>query len=115
LHHPSELRWDPLSRTQREGLRPSHSNARHGGPQIGRIFAYEEALRVQTNEEQVGAAVVPLVPPLRVRYSLERLSFLAVRRRSSEPHLKLGLSHENPGLHEVNMDRAWHCHVMALF
>jgi len=38
---------DPLSRTQREGLRPSHSNARHGGPQIGRIFAYKEALRVQ--------------------------------------------------------------------
>jgi hypothetical protein len=38
---------DPLSHTQWEGLRPSHSNARHGGPQIGRIFAYEEALRVQ--------------------------------------------------------------------
>jgi len=38
---------DPLSRTQRERLCPSHSNARHGGPQVGRIFAYEETLRVQ--------------------------------------------------------------------
>ena len=38
---------DPLSRTQREGLRPSHSNTGHGGPQVGRIFAYEETLRVQ--------------------------------------------------------------------
>ena len=38
---------DPLSHTQREGLRSSHSNARHGGPQVGRIFAYEETFRVQ--------------------------------------------------------------------
>jgi hypothetical protein len=38
---------DPLSRTQREGPRPSHSDTGHGGPQVRRIFAYEETLRVQ--------------------------------------------------------------------
>jgi hypothetical protein len=80
----------PLSRTQREGLRPGHGNARHGWAQVGRIFAYEETLRVQVrallvltvrestltwhclgcqaHEEQVGA--VPSVP-FCVWYSLE--------------------------------------------
>jgi hypothetical protein len=37
---------NPLSRAQREGLRPSDCNAGHGGTQVGRILAYEEALRV---------------------------------------------------------------------
>lgn len=38
---------NPLSRSQREGLRPSDCYAGHGGTQVGRILAYEEALRVQ--------------------------------------------------------------------
>jgi len=37
---------DPISRAQREGLRPSDCNAGHGRAQVGRILAYEEALRV---------------------------------------------------------------------
>lgn len=37
---------DPLSRAQREGLHPSDCNAGHGRTQVGRILAYEEALRV---------------------------------------------------------------------
>jgi hypothetical protein len=37
---------NPLSRAQREGLRPSDCNAGHGRTQVGRILAYEEALRV---------------------------------------------------------------------
>jgi len=37
---------DPLSRAQREGLRPSDCNAGHGRTQVGGILAYEEALRV---------------------------------------------------------------------
>jgi hypothetical protein len=37
---------DPLSRAQREGLHPGDCYAGHGGTQVGRILAYEEALRV---------------------------------------------------------------------
>jgi hypothetical protein len=37
---------NPLSRSQREGLHPSDRNAGHGGTQVGRVLAYEEALRV---------------------------------------------------------------------
>jgi hypothetical protein len=37
---------NPLSRAQREGLHPSDCNAGHGRTQVGRILAYEEALRV---------------------------------------------------------------------
>jgi hypothetical protein len=106
---------DPLSRPQREGLRPSHSDTGHGGPQVGRIFAHEETLRVQVrplirphfswvntdmallDTRRTSRRHHALGTPFCVWYSLKPKimsplpffkKFLAVRRSSTEPRLK---------------------------